>query len=44
MEIISLLFYLFTFLILINFVPLCAEQKRQKRVSGLKNGLKRNFG
>ena len=43
MDIISLLFYLFTFLILIIFVPLCAEQKRQKRVSGLKNGLKRNF-
>jgi preprotein translocase subunit YajC len=42
MDSVSFLFYLFTFFLLFFFVPLYAETKRQKRVSGLKNGLKRD--
>jgi len=41
---IPLLFCLFTFLLLKKIVPLYAELKRRKCVSGLKNALKREIG
>ena len=39
MDIVSFLFYLFTFLLLFFFVPLCAEKKGKNASAGLKMAL-----